>query len=67
MVIPRPLLPFALIGALILAATAHVQGEDVVTITLGPDDSLRGLAETYLHDPDAWPEILRANRLDSAH
>lgn len=67
MAIPRPLLPLALIGALTMAADAHAHGEDEVTITLEPDQTLRGLAETYLHEPDLWPEILRANRLESAH
>ncbi|EXJ13942.1 FecR domain-containing protein [Imhoffiella purpurea] len=34
---------------------------------LEPGQSLRELAAEHLGDPDAWPEILRANRLDSPH
>lgn len=49
-----------------MTPAAHARDPGAVTITLEPDYSLRELAQTYLHDPDAWPEILRANRLDSA-
>ena len=58
------LLLLLLSGRVILGGYAW--GQDSVTVTLDPSVTLRGLAETYLHDPNAWPEILRANRLDSA-
>ncbi len=61
----RRLLRLVLTGT--LGWVALVQGQDNVTITWGPEHTLRELAEVYLQDPDAWPEILRANRLDSAH
>jgi hypothetical protein len=48
-------------------ACAAAPPEDSTTVTLGAEHSLRGLAQAYLHDPDAWPEILRANNLESAH
>jgi len=56
---------YALIGAVVLAS--GVQGQDRIFVTWEPRHSLRGLAETYLRDPNAWTEILRANGLESAH
>ncbi len=56
---------FGLAGGLLLIASALGQ-DDPIALTWRPDDSLRGLAEIHLGDPDAWPEILRANQLDSA-
>ncbi len=47
------------------AAEPSVPVEDVV-VTLDADTSLRALAERYFGDPNAWPEILRANALTSA-
>jgi len=44
-----------------------VLAEETFAVILGPDQSLRDLAADYLGDPNAWPEILRANRLDSPH
>ncbi len=61
----RRLLLLALIGAQGWASPAP--GGDKVTVIWEPEYTLRGLAEVYLQNPDAWPEILRANQLDSAH
>ena len=63
---PRRLLLSVLIGALGFSLAPGAWGRDDVTLIWDPRHSLRGLAETYLRDPDAWPEILRANGLDSA-
>ncbi|MFD2111708.1 FecR domain-containing protein [Thiorhodococcus fuscus] len=50
----------ALWGPIVLA-------DETLSVTVGPDQVLRDLAADYLGDPNAWPEILRANRLDAPH
>lgn len=55
----------ACLPGIVLFSAGNAQCGDGTTLTLGPGDTLRGLAETHLHDPDAWPEILRANGIDS--
>lgn len=34
-------------------------------ITLGPDDTIRGIVGQYLRDPDLWPAILALNNIAS--
>ena len=44
---------------------AHATEDGFITVTLGPADTIRDVAETYLSDPDLWPEILRASGIAS--
>ncbi len=57
----------ALVLAAVLGAGSALAAAppEEATIVLGADANARALAARYLNDPDAWPEILRANGLDS--
>lgn len=37
----------------------------LVEVVVAPGDTLRGLSETYLNDPDLWPRILEINDIAS--
>lgn len=47
------------------AADVRAQDEPFITITIGDDETIRQVAETYLSDPDLWPEILRTSGIES--
>lgn len=54
------------IAAAVLPTTARAaSGDDYLAVTLGPEETIRDVAETYLGDPDLWPEILRASGIAS--
>lgn len=36
----------------------------MIKVQIGPDMTLRGIAEKYLQNPDLWPIILRLNSID---
>lgn len=44
---------------------AGAQDDPYLTITIGGDETIRQVAETYLSDPDLWPEILRSSGVES--
>ena len=50
---------------LLIGIGAAAQERASFTLTVQEGQSLRGIAEEYLGDPDLWMEILRANDLDS--
>lgn len=46
-------------------ANAQSPGGDYLTVVIGPDQSIRQIAEEYLSDPDLWPEILKSSGIGS--
>jgi hypothetical protein len=54
----------------VLLAVAHgesfCQSSDYFSVTVREGQSLRGIAEEYLNDPDLWTEILSASNIESA-
>ncbi len=48
-------------------ASSRAAADAVAEITVKPDQSLRDIARQYLHDPELWEDILRANHLTSPH
>lgn len=43
------------------------EAADNVQLIFRTGDNIRQLAATHLHNPDLWPEILRANQLNAVH
>ena len=67
----RPVLIY-FIASLILSfcglfypTTSH--GSEVITVKVKENQNIRDIAKEYLHDPDQWENILRANDLKSPH
>jgi hypothetical protein len=42
-------------------------GSEVITVKVKENQNIRDIAKEYLHDPDQWENILRANNLKSPH
>lgn len=42
-------------------------GSEVITVKVKENQNIRDIAKKYLHDPDQWENILRANNLKSPH
>jgi len=56
-------LPLA--GLVLLSSLSIAQEHKPFTITVKEGQSIRELAQEYLHDPDLWQEILKSNNLKS--
>ena len=50
---------------LLYPTTSH--GSEVITVKVKENQNIRDIAKEYLHDPDQWENILRANDLKSPH
>ena len=48
-------------------STAWGAARDEIAVTFAAGDNIRALAQTHLHNPDLWPDILHANGLQSVH
>ena len=44
---------------------AGAAGDQYLTVTIGPQETIRDVAERYLADPDLWPVILRTSGIPS--
>ena len=44
---------------------AGAAGDQYLTVTIGPEETIRDVAERYLADPDLWPVILRTSGIPS--
>lgn len=54
-----------LLGFAVGGAEAQSTGDQYLSVTVGPDQTIRQIAEEYLSDPDLWPEILRSSGIES--
>lgn len=54
----------ALVLAASMAVAAPVEGP-LETVTFGAGDTIRGVADRYLKDPDLWPQILELSGIAS--
>jgi len=50
-----------------LVYPAKSQGSEVITVKVRENQNIRDIAKEYLHDPDQWENVLRANNLKSPH
>lgn len=55
----------SLAGLVLLASLAFAQDHKPFTVTVKEGQTIRELAQEYLHDPDLWQEILKSNNLKS--
>ncbi|HZP21487.1 MAG TPA: FecR domain-containing protein [Bauldia sp.] len=53
---------FLFLGGAVFPAFADDQ---YLTVTIGPEQTIRDVADKYLSDPDLWPEILKASGIAS--
>lgn len=51
--------------AVISATQTDALDAPMEIVTFGPDDTIRGVVEKYLRDPDLWPTILALNGIAS--
>lgn len=54
-----------LVAALLLVGCGPARAQETLIARLGPQQTIRDLAEQYLGDPNLWPEILSASSLAS--
>ena len=52
---------------LLFGLSSITEAADDVQLTFKAGDNIRQLAARYLHNPDLWPDILRANQLNGVH
>ncbi|WP_263827655.1 FecR domain-containing protein [Ruegeria aquimaris] len=51
--------------AVVAATQTDALDAPMEIVTFGPDDTIRGVVEKYLRDPDLWPTILALNGIAS--